>query len=126
MRVLYIEGVAIHGGPESCVGVREGDDEALTGGVWAGLWSREMNMDWGADVLQTGGRPCPRRRYSRVVAGPCAVREPGHARRSPCARTGRSRGRPRASMMPRPGWFAGWQIDAGLGREGNALAVSPR
>src|SRR5579859_2517407 len=31
MRTLYIEGVAIHGGPESCVGVREGVGEALTG-----------------------------------------------------------------------------------------------
>ena len=31
MRELYIEGVAIHGGPESCVGVREGVGEALTG-----------------------------------------------------------------------------------------------
>ncbi len=31
MRALYIEGVAIHGGPESCVGVREGGGEALTG-----------------------------------------------------------------------------------------------
>ena len=29
---------------------------------------------------------------SRVVVGPCAVREPGHARRSPCPRTGKSRG----------------------------------
>jgi hypothetical protein len=42
MRVLYIEGVAIHGGPESCVGVREGGGEALTGVVQAGLWSREI------------------------------------------------------------------------------------
>jgi len=31
MRVLYIEGVAIHGGPESCGGAREGIAEALTG-----------------------------------------------------------------------------------------------
>jgi RNA-directed DNA polymerase len=31
MRELYIEGVATHDGPESCVGVREGDGEALTG-----------------------------------------------------------------------------------------------
>src|SRR5262249_6177719 len=31
MRELYTEGVAIHGGPESCVGVREGAREALTG-----------------------------------------------------------------------------------------------
>jgi hypothetical protein len=31
MRELYVEGVAIHDGPESCVGVREGVGEALTG-----------------------------------------------------------------------------------------------
>jgi hypothetical protein len=31
MRELYIEGLAIHGGPESCAGVREGVGEALTG-----------------------------------------------------------------------------------------------
>ena len=31
MEELYVEGVAIHDGPESCVGVREGDGEALTG-----------------------------------------------------------------------------------------------
>ena len=42
MRELYIEGVAIRGGPESCVGVREGAGEALTGVVRAGLLSREM------------------------------------------------------------------------------------
>jgi hypothetical protein len=31
MRELYIEGVAIHGGPEPCVGVREGAGEASVG-----------------------------------------------------------------------------------------------
>jgi hypothetical protein len=31
MRALYIEGVAIHDDPESCVGGREDDGEALTG-----------------------------------------------------------------------------------------------
>ncbi len=31
MEEPYIEGVAIHGGPESCSGVREGVGEALTG-----------------------------------------------------------------------------------------------
>ena len=42
MRELYIEGVAIHGGPESCVGVREDGGEALAGVVQAGLLSREI------------------------------------------------------------------------------------
>jgi RNA-directed DNA polymerase len=31
MKVLYIEGVATHSGPESCVAGREGGGEALTG-----------------------------------------------------------------------------------------------
>jgi hypothetical protein len=31
MEELYAEGVAIHGGPESCAGAREGAGEALTG-----------------------------------------------------------------------------------------------
>jgi hypothetical protein len=41
MRVLYIEGVAIHGGPESCAVACEGGGEALTGVVRAGLLSLE-------------------------------------------------------------------------------------
>ena len=31
MRVRYVEGLAIHSGPESCAGIREGVSEALTG-----------------------------------------------------------------------------------------------
>ena len=31
MEERYAEGVAIHGGPELCIGVREGVGEALTG-----------------------------------------------------------------------------------------------
>jgi hypothetical protein len=41
MRTLYIEDLASHGGPESCVGGPRGRSEALTGGVRAGLLSRE-------------------------------------------------------------------------------------
>jgi hypothetical protein len=39
MRELYIEGLAVHGGPESCVCGREAVGEALTG-VRAG-WAME-------------------------------------------------------------------------------------
>lgn len=52
MRELHIEGVAIHGDPESCVGVREGDGEALTGAVQAGLLSREIK-EFGVPTLLT-------------------------------------------------------------------------
>ena len=41
MRVPYGEEVAIHTSPESCVDSRKAIGEALTGGVWAGLLSRE-------------------------------------------------------------------------------------
>jgi hypothetical protein len=51
MRTLYIEDLASHGGPESCVGVPRGRSEALTGGVWAGLLSRETTMKIGMPTL---------------------------------------------------------------------------
>ena len=51
METLYTEGVAIHGGPESCVGVPRGRSEALTGGVRAGLLSRETPMKFGVPTL---------------------------------------------------------------------------
>jgi hypothetical protein len=111
MRELYIEGVAIHDGPESCVGVREGAGEALTG-VRAGWAVEPRNAEVrGADAIETA--------EGNIVGGVFASRwRTPRGRRtwartdSLCARTGRSRGRPWVLMMPRPGWFAGWQIDA--------------
>jgi hypothetical protein len=47
MKQLCTEGVAIHGVPESCVGVREDVGEALAGVVRAGLLSRENQMKFG-------------------------------------------------------------------------------
>jgi RNA-directed DNA polymerase len=65
-----IEGVAIHGGPESCVGVREGVGEALTG-VRVG-WAIEPrnNGSRGADALEMSGRQHRWRRYRESSAGP--------------------------------------------------------
>ena len=57
MRELYVEEVATHDGPESCVRVRKGDGEALTG-VRAG---RAIDYD-------SGDRCKPRRRRKTLRA----------------------------------------------------------
>jgi hypothetical protein len=107
MREPCIEGVAIHGGPESCVGDPRGRSEALTG-ARAG-WAIEPRNQAirGADVVFMGGRPCRWQRYRELSADParsknlcmhgismCETRE---IRRSPVPlMAGRAaRGRPR-------------------------------
>jgi hypothetical protein len=53
MRELCVEGVASHGDPESCAGVREGGGEALTG-ARAGRAIEPRNQGVrGADVVVT-------------------------------------------------------------------------
>jgi len=80
MRTLYVEGLATHDGPESCVDVRKGGGEALTG-VRAGWAIEPRNQaDRGADVVNQCGRPHRWRRYARAISGPRAVEEPVHAR----------------------------------------------
>jgi hypothetical protein len=43
MQESYVEGVATHSDPESCVGAREGAGEALTGARTGRVSSREIN-----------------------------------------------------------------------------------
>ncbi len=50
MEEPYTEGVAIHGDPESCVGVRKGAGEALTG-VRAGWAIEPRNQRFGVPTL---------------------------------------------------------------------------
>ena len=73
MRELYIEGVAIHDGPESCVGVREGAGEALTG-VRAG-WAIEPrnHLVRGADAVSQKRKATSPAALSRAAGGPRAV-----------------------------------------------------
>ncbi|MBO0695946.1 MAG: hypothetical protein J2P56_07570 [Verrucomicrobia bacterium] len=57
MKESYIEDPASHDGPESCVGVRKGAGEALTGVHTGGILSRETRRNQGADVVVLSGRP---------------------------------------------------------------------
>ena len=69
MKVRYVEGVAIHNGPESCAVTREGLSEALTGVRTGQVLSRERSIVSGADMvtnmegntdgraMQASGRP---------------------------------------------------------------------
>lgn len=113
MRTLYIEGVAIRGGPESCVGVREGVGEALAG-VRVGWAMEPRNQRSGVPTPYNwaegniAGRAFASGRWTLRGLRTCACAE------SPCARTGRPDGRP-------PVWLM-----AGAGRSGKAKAVSPR
>lgn len=70
METLYIEGLANHGGPESCVGDPRGRSEALTG-VHAGWVIEPRNgLVRGADALVIGGRPHRGQRYRELLADP--------------------------------------------------------
>ena len=70
MKELYIEGVATHDDPESCVGARKGAGEALTG-VRAGRAIEPRNMLFrGADAVKRRGRPHRRSRYGERSSNP--------------------------------------------------------
>jgi hypothetical protein len=71
-----------------------------------------MQVVQGADAVQIGGRPRCQRRYRESVVDPARSENPGtydelHAREPGDLVVARG-----VLMMPRPGWFAGWQISA--------------
>ena len=124
MKEPDIEGVAIHGGPESCGGVREGAGEALTG-VRAG-WAIEPRSHHfrGADAVSRGGRPHRRQRYRELPADPArsvnlrmrgnSIRENGEVPWSP------------VPVDDAPFVVRGVAYRRVAGRGGNAEAESPR
>ena len=70
MRTLYVEGLATHDGPESCVDVRKGGGEALTGvRVGPAIEPRNHGVR-GADAVKRSGRPHCWRRYRDAFSGP--------------------------------------------------------
>src|SRR5882762_3286325 len=82
MKVLYSEGLANHIGPESCIGVRKGDGEALTGERTGWVLSREIHAPprggllRGADVLERGGRQNLGRRHGKTLRDPARSETP--------------------------------------------------
>ena len=108
MRELYIEGVATHDGPESCVNVREDGGEALTG-VRAGRAIEPRNHLSGVPTPSPWWKATPLAALSRVAGGPRAVGEPGHVRNLHAREPGE----------PVPARLADHQA----GRPGNAEAV---
>lgn len=100
MKEPYIEGVANHDDPESCVGARKGSGEALTGARTGWLLSREIKSSGTPTLLtEAEGNTTP-----SAIASLEAVRRGRrpHARtESFCSRTGRSTNRPWGTMTLR-------------------------
>ena len=82
MKVLYIEGLANHIGPESCIGVRKGAGEALTGGRAGWVLSCEINAPprggllRGADAVEKDGRQHSGRRPGETSRDPARSETP--------------------------------------------------
>src|SRR6478736_1340459 len=108
MEELYVEGVATHGGPESCVVVREGGGEALTG-ARAGRAIEPRNVQFGVPTLSEWRKATSAAAIPRGAVGPRVVTEPGHVRNLHAREPGES-----APAGPR---------DQRAGRPGNAEAV---
>ena len=104
MEELYAEGLATHGGPESCVDVPRGRGEALTG-VRAGRAIEPRNKKNRVPTLSKRRKVTPLAAFSRAVGGPCEVEEPWHVRNLHA----REPGGPTLTQT----------ADHGLGRSGN-------
>jgi hypothetical protein len=108
MEELYVEGLATHGDPESCVDVPRGRGEALTG-ARAGRAIELRKPCIGVPTLSPRWKATLLAALSRVVGGPRVVREPWHVRNL------RAR-EPGDPTVARP-------VDRWVGRSGNAEAV---
>ncbi len=88
MEVRYREGLATHPDPESCVGVREGMGEALTGADASRVLSREIDANTSGRPRSQGvrgatlGAPLAR----GVIPGPARSETPSEHRSTPCGR----------------------------------------
>ena len=70
MQELYTEGVANHGDPESCVGVRKGVGEALTGARAGQAIEPRNHGIRGADAVYVSGRQHRQERHRELLVDP--------------------------------------------------------
>ena len=110
-RELYVEGLATHGDPESCVDDPRGRGEALTG-ARAGRAMEPRNEVIGVPTLSMRWKATSLTAVSRGVSGPRAVLGTRARTEPPGARTGRSHTCP-TRLITR------------AGRRGNTEVVSP-
>jgi hypothetical protein len=123
--VLCIEGVAIDGGPESCVGVPVRAQRSVDRGrVGGAIEPRNLIEVRGADVLPIDGRQHRQRRFRELLVDPARSEIPGthadlHAREpgDPAV----ARGADRCLVLRVRGVVERCLV----GREGNAEAVIP-
>ena len=116
------EGVANHGGPESCVDDREVVGEALTGVRAGRVLSREISSVTGADAVLLGGRQHETHRNTRGVPRPDAVEDPEHARKLSARELGDLHVT-RAGNSGRPGRQNRTPVDARRGEVGRARST---
>ena len=76
MKEPYVEGLAAHDDPESCVVTREGAGEALTGALASWVLSREKLKLQGADAVEKSGKQHGGHRHGEVHAGPARSETP--------------------------------------------------
>ena len=83
MKESYVEGLASYGGPESCVHIREGVGEALTGVRAGRVSSRVMHAPWrelrvvrGAEAVGDCRRPHRCWRFGEAASDPARSETP--------------------------------------------------
>ncbi len=77
MKESYVEGLANHNGPESCVEWRDSSGEALTGVRAGRVLSREINSVRDADPLMRWGRQQSTCRFGKAWWNPARSETPG-------------------------------------------------
>jgi len=81
VKVSYSKGVATHADPESCVCIRKGADEALTGARAGQVLSCESKINLGGRRSRRIGRQHGVVRYRKNVLRPRVVEDPVQVRK---------------------------------------------